>query len=79
MRIKMILVAVSVLFLLTGTSLAADVTGTWVAEMEMPKMGPGGPGGGGGPGAVWPLCSASLDIVTFRPDRTRAAPDQSLR
>ena len=51
MRLKMILVAVSVLFLMAGTSFAADVTGKWEGEMKMPEMGAGGGGpGGGGPG-----------------------------
>jgi len=56
MRLKMFILAVSVLFFMVGSSFAANVTGTWVAEREMPKMqggpGGGGPGGGmgGGPG-----------------------------
>lgn len=50
MRLKMILVAVSVLLLMAGTAFAGDVNGTWVAEREMPKRqgGAGGPQGGGG-------------------------------
>ncbi len=51
MRLKIFIGALSVLFLMAGTAFA-DVTGTWVAEREMPKMqgGPGGGGMGGGPG-----------------------------
>jgi opacity protein-like surface antigen len=52
MRFKMIAVAVSLLCLVAVPAFAADVTGTWVAEMAAPKGGPGGgPGGapGGGP------------------------------
>ena len=47
MRLKMMMVVLSALFLLTGSAFAADVTGTWMAEM--PAFG-GGPGGGGGQG-----------------------------
>lgn len=46
MRLKMMIIALSALFLMTGSAIAADLTGTWVAEMAAPKMG-GGPGGGG--------------------------------
>ena len=48
MRIKMFAMVVAVLCLITGAAVAADITGTWVAEMS---GGPGGGGpGGGGPG-----------------------------
>ena len=46
MRLKMMVIALSALFLIAGSAIAADLTGTWVAEMAAPKMG-GGPGGGG--------------------------------
>ena len=54
MRIKMSVVAISVLFLMASAPVfGADVTGTWEGEMAMPEMqgGPGGgaPGGGMGP------------------------------
>lgn len=48
MRTKLIVVASALLFLLSGAVMAADVTGTWVAEMALPAGGPGGGGGGGG-------------------------------
>jgi opacity protein-like surface antigen len=46
MRFKMFAMAVAVLCLITGAALAADITGTWVAEMSGGPGG-GGPGGGG--------------------------------
>ena len=46
MRLKMIAVAVSIFCLMAGMALAADITGTWVAEMSGGPGG-GGPGGGG--------------------------------
>ncbi len=46
MRLKMIIVALSALFLLAGTAYAENVTGTYLYEMQMPG---GGGGGGGGP------------------------------
>ncbi len=49
MKTKLIVVASTLLFLLSGAVMAADVTGTWVAEMAIPAGGPGGGGGGGGP------------------------------
>ncbi len=49
MRLKMMIIALSALFLMAGSAIAANLTGTWVAEMAAPKFG-GGPGGGG-PGA----------------------------
>ena len=55
---KIFAVAIFALFFVADVALAADVTGTWVAEREMPKMqGGGGPGGGGrgGMGAMGPL------------------------
>jgi hypothetical protein len=66
MRLKMVAVAVSVLCLMVISAFAADVTGTWVAEMAPPQFGPGGgsggpPGGapgsgpGGGPGGGGPM------------------------
>jgi len=62
MRLKMVAVAVSVLCLMAVSVLAADITGTWVAEMAPPQFGPGnGPGGGpsggpaGGPGGGGPI------------------------
>ena len=58
MRLKMIAVALSVLCLMVGSAFAADVTGTWVAEMTPPQSGPGGgPSGGpsGGPGGGGPM------------------------
>jgi len=58
MRLKMIAVAVSVLCLMVGSAFAADVTGTWVAEMAPPQSGPGGSpsgGPGGGPGGGGPM------------------------
>jgi hypothetical protein len=49
MRMKMVAVAVSVLCLMVVSAFAADITGTWVAEMATPQFGPGGgPGGGSG-------------------------------
>ena len=50
MRLKIFSVAVLALFFVAGSALAVDVTGTWVAEQERPKMTGGGPGGGGGGG-----------------------------
>jgi hypothetical protein len=47
MKAKLIIVAAALLFLLSGAAMAADVTGTWVAEMAFPAGGPGGGGGGG--------------------------------
>lgn len=47
MRLKIIAMAVSVLCLMAVSGFAADVTGTWVAEIAAPKGGPGG--GPGGP------------------------------
>jgi len=41
MRFKMFAIAVSIFCLMAGMAVAADVTGTWIAEMA------GGPGGGG--------------------------------
>src|SRR4030065_256745 len=58
MRLKMIAVAVSVMCLMGGSASAADVTGTWVAEMAPPQSGPGGSpsgGPGGGPGGGGPM------------------------
>jgi hypothetical protein len=58
MRLKMVAVAVSVLCLVVVSAFAADVTGTWVAEMAPPQGGPGGgPSGGpgGGPGSGGPM------------------------
>ena len=62
MRLKMVAVAVSILCLMVIPAFAADVTGTWVAEMAPPQFGPGGapggaPGGspGGGPGGGGPM------------------------
>jgi hypothetical protein len=55
MRSKFFAVAILALFFVAGSAFAADVTGTWVAEREMPKMqgAPGGGGpGGGGPGGM---------------------------
>jgi hypothetical protein len=52
MRLKMVIVAVSVLFFMVGSAFAADVTGTWEGEMAMPKMKAGGPGGGGPGGGM---------------------------
>jgi hypothetical protein len=49
MRMKMVAVAVSVLCLIAVSAFAADITGTWVAEMAPPQFGPGG-GPSGGPG-----------------------------
>jgi hypothetical protein len=55
MRLKIFAVAVSVLCAMIASAVAADITGTWVAEMSAPKMGPGGEGpGGGGPGGGGP-------------------------
>lgn len=49
MRLKIIAMAVSILCLMAMSAAAADISGTWVAEMAAPKGGPagGGPGGGG--------------------------------
>jgi hypothetical protein len=58
MRLKIVAVAVSVLCLMVISAFAADITGTWVAEMAPPQFGPGGaPGGGpsGGPGGGGPM------------------------
>src|SRR4030042_3958668 len=58
MRLKSIAVAVSVLCLMVGSAFAADVTGTWVAEMAPPQSVPGGSpsgGPGGGPGGGGPM------------------------
>jgi hypothetical protein len=60
MRLKIVAMAVSILSLMIVSAAAADITGTWVAEMAAPKMGPGGgePGGGpggGGPGGGGPM------------------------
>jgi hypothetical protein len=55
MRIKMMIVALSVLFLMTGSAFAADITGTWIAEMAAPQGGPGGGGGGGMGGPSGPM------------------------
>jgi len=50
MRLKMFAVAIFTLFFVAGSALAADVTGSWVAERAARKGGPGGgPGGGMGP------------------------------
>ncbi len=49
MRLKMVGVAVSALCIIAVSAFAADITGTWVAEMAAPKGGPGGGPGGGGP------------------------------
>jgi len=58
----MIAVTVSVLCLMVGSAFAADVTGTWVAEMAPPQSSPGGSTGGapsggpgGGPGGGGPM------------------------
>jgi len=50
MRSKICAMAVCILCLLAVSAFAADITGTWVAEMAAPKMGPGGGPEGGGPG-----------------------------
>jgi opacity protein-like surface antigen len=56
MRLKIIAVAASMLCLMILSAVAADISGTWVAEMTAPKMGPGGGGpGGGGPGGGGPM------------------------
>jgi hypothetical protein len=56
MRLKIIAVAVSILCTMIASAVAADITGTWVAEMSAPKMGPDGGGpGGGGPGGGGPM------------------------
>jgi hypothetical protein len=47
MRTK--LFTIILLFAISGAVMAADVTGTWVAEMAIPSGGPGGGGMGGGP------------------------------
>ncbi|NLA73945.1 MAG: hypothetical protein GX846_00435 [Deltaproteobacteria bacterium] len=49
MRTKLIVVASALLFLLSGPAMAADVTGTWVAERTIPAGGAGRGGMGGGP------------------------------
>jgi hypothetical protein len=49
MRLKLVAAAVSILCLMAISAVAADITGTWVAEMAAPKGGPGGGPGGGGP------------------------------
>ena len=49
MRVRVLIVALSALFLIAGSAMAADLTGTWV--YDMPAGGPGGGGQGGGPGA----------------------------
>lgn len=54
MRLKNILITILALFFVSSMALAADVTGTWVAEREMPKMQGGGGPGGGGPGGGGP-------------------------
>ncbi|NLD37786.1 MAG: hypothetical protein GX654_13040 [Desulfatiglans sp.] len=54
MRTKLI-VASALLFILSGAVMAADVTGTWVAEMAIPAGGPGGGGGGMGGGPQGPM------------------------
>lgn len=53
MRLKMVLVAALVLFFMAGSAYAADISGKWEGEMDMPQMGGGGPGGGG-PGGGGP-------------------------
>jgi len=60
MRLKIIAVAACMLCLMILSAVAADISGTWVAEMTAPKMGPGGGGpgegpGGGGPGGGGPM------------------------
>jgi len=56
MRLKIIAVAASMLCLMILSAVAADISGTWVAEMTAPKMGSGGGGpGGGGPGGGGPM------------------------
>lgn len=54
MRLKMLVIALAAFCLFAVPSFAGDITGTWVAEMSMPKMGggPGGGPGGGGPGGA---------------------------
>ncbi len=47
MRTKLIVIASALLLLLSGAVMAADVTGTWIAEMSAPAGGPGGGDGGG--------------------------------
>jgi hypothetical protein len=54
MRAKIVVLAVSILCLMAVWAVAADISGTWVAEMAAPKMGPGGGGPGGGPGGGGP-------------------------
>ena len=49
MRLKLVATAISILCLMTLSAVAADITGTWTAEMAAPKGGPGGGPGGGGP------------------------------
>jgi hypothetical protein len=48
MRLKMIVFAVAAFCLLTVPSFAADIDGTWVAEIPAFGGGPGGGGPGGG-------------------------------
>src|SRR5512136_2364300 len=55
MRLKIIALAVCVLGAMIASAVAADITGTWVAEMSAPKMGPGGGPEGGGPGGGGPM------------------------
>lgn len=48
MRFKIVAAAISVFCLMVvsvASAAAADITGTWVAEMAAPKGGPGGPRG----------------------------------
>ena len=55
MRLKIIVMAVSILCTMIAPAVAGDITGTWVAEMSAPKMGPGDGGPGGGPGGGGPM------------------------
>ncbi len=58
MRCKMIFAAASVLCFMIFAATAADVTGTWVAEIE------GGPGGGGQPAKITFILKADGSTLT---------------
>lgn len=65
MRLKMIVFLVAAFCLFAVPSFATDITGTWVAEMSMPKMGGGGGGMGGGPAGPMKL------TYNFKADGTK--------
>ena len=67
MRLKMIVFLVAAFCLFAVPSFAVDITGTWVAEMSMPKMG-GGPGGGGGGGMGGPPPGPMKLTYNFKAD-----------